>query len=412
MPDRTVIRLVGASSILAALVTASAALDASVADSPAVLVAGAGLIVASFVAEPVSAGNRLTLAVAVAAALPFVFVTESGVDLWGVGAAYLIGFVGMAAAGPLRDISFDRSVGYAARQVAGYSVFALVFAGTRSIVGDSLGTTTGWEILIPFAVSGVTWFAIEVGLWSVFSAPYRSVPSRYLARAAIADGNVFASLVATGALFGLMYEALGWWALPVALLPYSFAHGAFRRFQETKSTYKQTIRALARIPEAASLTLHGHAERTTELAVAMAKDLGLEPSDVEDAEFAAIMHDIGRITLNDPMVAEQGWTDDDLARWGSEIIAGAPTLDRIAGYVRRQYDPYRKPGEESDPTVSTVARIVKVASSYDAAANGEGLSPLEALERLHQGAAYEYDPEVVASLRRILPRTVDGLVSA
>ena len=30
------------------------------------------------------------------------------------------------------------------------------------------------------------------------------------------------------------------------------------------------------------------------------------------------------------------------------------------------------------------------------------MSPLEALEALHAGAAYEYDPEVVASLRRLL----------
>lgn len=412
MPDRSFLHLVSAFGVATATVGFFVALAASVNGALAILIGAACLVAASFVAEPVSAGNRLTLAVAVAAALPSVFVTDAGVDLSGVGAAYLLGFVGMATTGPLKKVSFDRSVGYAARQFAGYSVFALVFAATRSIVGDSLGTTTGWEILIPFAAAGLTWFGVEVGLWSLFSAPYRSVPSRYLARAALADANVFASLVATGALFGLMYEALGWWALPVALLPYSFAHGAFRRFQETKSTYKQTIRALARIPEAAGLNLDGHADRTTALAVAMAKDLGLEPSDVEDVEFAAIMHDIGRITLNESTVVEQGWTDDDLARWGSEIIAGAPTLDRIAGYVRRQHDPYRKPGEESDPTVSTVARIVKVASAYDAAASGEGLSPLEALERLHQGAAYEYDPEVVASLRRILLHSGNGLVTA
>ena len=70
--------------------------------------------------------------------------------------------------------------------------------------------------------------------------------------------------------------------------------------------------------------------------------------------------------------------------------------------MRRQYEPYRNPGEESDPSVSMVSRIIKTASAYDAHRMGEGLSQLEALERLHQGAAYEYDPEVVASLRRVL----------
>ena len=128
-----------------------------------------------------------------------------------------------------------------------------------------------------------------------------------------------------------MFNAIGWWALPVALLPYSFAHGAFRRFQETRSTYRQTIRALAQIPEVAGLNLTGHSDRTAELAVAMAKELGLSPEEVEDVEFAALMHDIGHITLNDPIVMEQGWTKEDLARWGAEIIAGAAGRDIALG---------------------------------------------------------------------------------
>src|SRR5690606_387476 len=210
------------------------------------------------------------------------------------------------------------------------------------------------------------------------------------------DLNVFISLIATGGLFGLMFNAIGWWALPVALLPYSFAHGAFRRFQETKSTYRQTIRALAQIPEVAGLNLAGHSDRTAELAVAMAKELGLSPEEVEDVEFAALMHDIGHITLNDPIVMEQGWTKEDLARWGAEIIAGAPSLDRVASYVRRQYEPFRKPGEDSDPAVPRVSRIVKIASAYDAHRVGDNMLRQEALEKLHQGAAYEFDPEVVA----------------
>ena len=74
----------------------------------------------------------------------------------------------------------------------------------------------------------------------------------------------------------------------------------------------------------------------------------------------------------------------------------------MATHVRNQYQPYRKPGEQEDPEVSLVSRIVKVAAAYDWQVHQDGLSPLQALENLHAGAAYEYDPEVVASLRRIL----------
>jgi HD-GYP domain-containing protein (c-di-GMP phosphodiesterase class II) len=74
----------------------------------------------------------------------------------------------------------------------------------------------------------------------------------------------------------------------------------------------------------------------------------------------------------------------------------------VAEQVRDQYEAYRKPGEQHDPAVSIVSRIIKVAAAYDWKVHKGGMSPLSALEELHAGAAYEYDPEVVASLRRLL----------
>lgn len=365
----------------------------------ATVVALGAMALGALVAPAVSSGNRLPLTIAVAAALPFVFTVEGRVDLPGLIGTYLAGSVILVGLALMQRTPLNLAVGFAGRHLLGYTAYGVTLASVQDLVGRSLGTS-GWEILVPFAAGGVAWLAVELGLWSLSNSG--QVSTRYLIRAGIKDLDVFISLVATGGLFGLMFEELSWWALPVALLPYSFAHGAFRRFQETKATYRQTIRALAQIPEVAGFNLRGHADRTAELSVAIAKDLGLTPEDVEDVEFVGLMHDIGRITLNEPTVVDQGWTDDDLARWGAEIIAGAPSLDRVAGYVRRQYEPFRNPGEESDPTVSTVARIVKIASAYDADRTGKGLSKLEALEHLHQGAAYEYDPEVVASLRRIL----------
>jgi HD-GYP domain-containing protein (c-di-GMP phosphodiesterase class II) len=216
------------------------------------------------------------------------------------------------------------------------------------------------------------------------------------------DLNVFMGLALTGALFGELFGAIGWWALPIALLPYSFAHAAFKRFQETKTTYRQTIRALARIPEVSGLGIDGHADRTTDLATSIAKEMGLGPSQVDDVEYAALMHDIGRVSLSEPQILKMGYTDDDLARWSAEIIAESPYLERVAEQVRHQYESYRKPGEQDDPDISDVSRIIKVSAAYDWRVHRSGMSPLSALEELHAGAAYEFDPEVVASLRRIL----------
>jgi response regulator RpfG family c-di-GMP phosphodiesterase len=114
------------------------------------------------------------------------------------------------------------------------------------------------------------------------------------------------------------------------------------------------------------------------------------------------MHDIGRVSLSEPQILKMGYTDDDIARWSAEIIAESPYLERVARDVRDQYESYRKPGEQDDPEVSLVSRIIRVAAAYDWKLYKSGLSPLAALEELHAGAAYEFDPEVVASLRRLL----------
>jgi NACalpha-BTF3-like transcription factor len=365
------------------------------------LIAVAALVLGSLVNVATSnSGNRFTMGLAVAAAIPVVFSDPNGVDLAGTLAVY---GVGLAIVWALRFSRGEEHIDLLptmVRRFSGYVAYAVVYSAMR--VGVFSALSGGWEDLLPFAVAVVAWLAVEVFLRAMLILGPRELSRTYLARALLHDLNVFVGLALTGALFGELYLYLGWWAAPIALLPYSFAHSAFKRFQETKVTYKQTIRALARIPEVSGLAVDGHADRTTALAASIAKEMGLGPSQVEEVEYAALMHDIGRVSLNEPNVIRMGYTDDDIARWSAEIIAESPYLERVADDVRHQYQSFRKPGEQDDPDISIISRIIKVSAAYDWKVHQDALSPLEALEGLHAGAAYEFDPEVVASLRRLL----------
>ena len=146
------------------------------------------------------------------------------------------------------------------------------------------------------------------------------------------------------------------------------------------------------------------------LAVSMAREIGLHPNEVTELEYAALMHDVGRITLTEPAILKAGYTDEDIARWGAQIIAEAPYLQEVSQYVRVQHNPYRRPGEAKDPDVPMISKIIKVASAYDQAVHELHLSPLEGLERIHRGSAYDFDPEVSGSLRRVLVQR--GVVAA
>ena len=373
----------------------------AVTDPFHLMIAAAALILASLIDVATSdTGNRFTLGIAVAAAIPFVLSHASGVDVAGTIAAYGLGLAGVWALRHSRGEAHVDLLPTVTRRFGGYVAYAAGYSSMR--VGVFAELSGGWEDLLPFFVAVAWWLGVEVVLRAYLIVGKRELSRSYLARALLADMNVFLGLALTGALFGELYPALGWWAMAIALLPYSFAHAAFKRFQETKATYKQTIRALARIPEVSGLGIDGHADRTTELATAIAKELGLGPSEVEDVEYAGLMHDIGRVSLNEPQVIKMGFTDDDIARWSAEIIAESPYLEPVADHVRHQYEPFRKPGEQDDPEVSLISRIIKVAAAYDWKVHRDQMSPLEALEALHTGAAYEYDPELVASLRRLL----------
>lgn len=363
----------------------------------AALMALLGLVVV-----PAAGRTEFTPAYVVASSLPFL--GGAGFDAASAGATVALA---LAATWLLRTIRRDdpraillsflkRSLAFAA-YIGGYAL------ALQGLGGLDWGFPE-WNPAVAFVVAGVGAFVVEVVSSAVFRFEPGGRASVYFAFETARDLPIYLSLVATGALFGLAFDTISWGALVLAALPYAFAHSAFRRFELAKRAYRQTIEALAQIPEVGGHTDPGHARRTAELAVAIATEMGLRPSEVESTEYAAFLHDIGRVSLNEPSVLRMGFTENDIARWGSEIVGETAYLADVAEVVRRQYEPFRSPGDGGDPDLPVAAKIVKIASAYDESAVELGFSPLEAMDRLHRGAAYDYDPEIVSVLRTVLDR--------
>jgi hypothetical protein len=281
-------------------------------------------------------------------------------------------------------------------------VYAATYVVAYDLVVQSGVADTTWSIVLSVAIGGVGWFIARALVAAFVGVERTDLAGRYLWLLSLEDWAVVVSMFAAGTLFGLTWPVMGLWAAAVSVLPYAFGHLAFERYHSTRVTYGQTIRALAQIPEVAGLAPLGHSTRTSDLAVAVAQELGLHPNEVIELEYAALMHDVGRITLNEPAILKAGYTEEDIARWGSQIIAEAPYLANVSTMVAQQHRPYRSPGIEFDPDVPMPSKIIKVTSAYDQGQIEMGLSPVESLERIHQGSAYEYDPAVAASLRRVL----------
>ncbi|GMR01940.1 MAG: hypothetical protein BMS9Abin20_0264 [Acidimicrobiia bacterium] len=300
------------------------------------------------------------------------------------------------------NIGFVRTNGDLLADSLALAVYVMLYLAAFDAVDAVYDPGHGWVVVAVTSAAGLGWFIIRALVAALVGLERTDLAGRYLWLLALEDWAVVVSVFAAGTLFGLTWPVMGLWSLAVAILPYAFSHLAFERYHSTRVTYGQTIRALAQIPEVAELAPRGHATRTADLAVAVAQELGLHPADVVELEYAALMHDVGRITLNEPAILKAGFTNEDIARWGAQIIAEAPHLKYVSSLVEQQHRPYRSPGIEIDPDVPMSSKIIKVASAYDQGQTEFGLSPVEALETIHQGSAYEFDPTVAASLRRVL----------
>lgn len=259
-------------------------------------------------------------------------------------------------------------------------------------------------VLATLVVDAVLASAVRAG---ADRAPFRPV----LRNEVRAQAGIGSAIGATGALIALAASIMGVWALPVFVVPLLLTQFSFRRYAAIRETSRQTIQALSRVTELGGYTEAGHSRRVSELSVAVGREMGMSDADLRDLEYAALMHDIGQLSLSEPIpggatvVAAPG-DQKRIAGLGAEVIRQTGVLDTVATIVDRQAEPYRRAHEVERTEVPLASRIIKAVNAYDdlVGDSTDTRSRLDALERLRLGMAYEYDPKVVDSLAETVER--------
>lgn len=375
---------------------------ASAVDNPwhEIVLWAAALAVADQIRVSTPSGNRFSLVLGLAvAALVLVDspLAVSAISMLGVAGSRML----------LRVMGARSHVGLLVyvRLAFGLAALLTVHTGAQWVF-EKLAWDGQWIDLAAIVLAGTTWLVTDASIRMVSSFGMGRATTRYAWLLSLADWPVVVSVVGSGALFGFAFPILQWWAFPVAGIPYFISHIGFARLSSSRQTYRQMIVAMSQLPEVAGLSTPGHASGTAEWAVAVGKRVGLHPHEVIDLEYAALLHDIGRITIEDG----RQFDASDIARWGAEIVEEAPYLAHVAEDVAKHYLPYRRPGEASDEGVSTEARIIRVAAAYDRLVREKSMEPLEALEVLYRRTAYDFDPALVNTLRNVLRKR--GVIAA
>jgi hypothetical protein len=235
---------------------------------------------------------------------------------------------------------------------------------------------------------------------------WRGVGEGLLSECRTAD-RVCPTVVLFGTATALAAMPLGLWALPMAMAPILVVQRSLHRYASISATYQQTIRALSRVTDLAGYTAPGHARRVCHLALAIGRDLALTGGELLDLEYAALLHDIGQLSLTDPIpggatVEIEPERAASVAMLGADVVRQTGVLGRVAEILESQARPYA--AATAREPVRLAGSILRAANAFDDMV-GSARDPdrrLAALRRIRLGISVEYDPRVVESLARVV----------
>jgi putative nucleotidyltransferase with HDIG domain len=190
---------------------------------------------------------------------------------------------------------------------------------------------------------------------------------------------------------------------------------ALRRGDLEPAEAAHTILALA-----ASLNVHdrdtrGHSERVRAYADLIGSELGLDPADRDRLRWAALLHDLGKLTVPAHTLHAGDLSHDDWETLRRHPIEGARLAEPLSAWLgpwglaieqhHERYDGTGYPFGLAGDDLSLGARIVAVADSYDAMTSARSYnvprSAAAARQELADQAGTHFDPAVVRAFLSI-----------
>ena len=198
-------------------------------------------------------------------------------------------------------------------------------------------------------------------------------------------------------------------ALPLFVAPLLVARQLYQRYAALKEAYADTVRSLIGALEAKDPYTRGHSERVAGYALKLGTAVGLDSRTLERLEYAALLHDLGKLAVPGKLLTKPGsLTIDEMASVrlhatrGAEMVAKIPPLKDLAEFVGNHHEWYGGGGyplKTKAPSIPQLALILCVADSYDAMTTTRSYRPAltheKAVAELIGGAGTQFDPDLV-----------------
>jgi len=191
----------------------------------------------------------------------------------------------------------------------------------------------------------------------------------------------------------------------------SFVGDLQRSAEENRELFLGTVKALAAAIDGKDPYTRGHSERVSRFSVAVAQGLDLPEDEIEQIRISALLHDIGKIGIDDRVLKKPAaLTDEEFEimkthpQKGYKIMSQIPAMrDFLPGmYMHHEMiNGEGYPQRLKDDEIPMQARIVSVADTFDAMTTERpyqrAMDLESALTRLKSFVGTRYDPRVVAA---------------
>ncbi len=180
-------------------------------------------------------------------------------------------------------------------------------------------------------------------------------------------------------------------------------------YESVKKDQLNIIRALASTVDAKDHYTLGHSQKVSEMSLNIAEEMSFSERELESIKYAALLHDIGKISLPDDVIKKPSkLTDREFEMVRKHPVTGAKIIKEIEAlgpmvpiilHHHERYDGKGYPDGLEGEHIPLGARIVHVADAYDtmvsARAYRDMLPPELAVSELRKNAGTQFDPKIV-----------------
>ena len=186
---------------------------------------------------------------------------------------------------------------------------------------------------------------------------------------------------------------------------------------ELGKAYRGTAMLLGDVVEADDEYTGAHSKGVVDLVLAVADELHLKPRERQQAEFVALLHDVGKIRIPNEIINKPGpLTAEEREVIETHTVVGEQMLDKVGGMLgevgrlvrscHERWDGTGYPDRLAGEAIPLVSRIVCACDAYDAMTTDRpyraARAPEEALAELRRCAGAQFDPIVVEAIARVV----------